>query len=119
MAMISTVGDAIGEMVQFFLPRVREQTTLRELGQMASDPSRWRYAHVLFGRIRNKTLKADDTNNELLQWQYSFEEICAKTLFNLSDHYDPQGKECPAPFDEDSPFWVVPFAVNFARAVGC
>jgi hypothetical protein len=28
------------------------------------------------------------------------------------------GQEFPYPFDDDSPFWVVPIAVSFARALG-
>jgi hypothetical protein len=118
MAASSTVGDAIAEMVRFFLPYCREQSTLLELLQMASDPVRWRHGHALFRRIRDKTLKADNATAKLFQSQYAFEEICAKTLFNLSDHYDPGYKEFPPPFDEDSPFWVLPIAVGFARALG-
>src|SRR5437773_925608 len=114
----TTVGKAIGEMVSFFLPHCRERSTLLELEQMATDPARWRYGHALFRRIRGKMLKADGAKDALLQWQYSFEEICAKTMFNLSDHVDPMCKEFPARFDEDSSFWVFPLAVGFARAVG-
>jgi hypothetical protein len=42
--------------------------------------------------------------------QYSFEDICAKTLFNLAN--------TDAPFDSDSPYFVIPFALDLARAVG-
>jgi hypothetical protein len=111
-------AEAIQEMVRFFLPRCSDLTTLRELERMASDDQQWRYAHALFRRIRDKTLRADDTGHQLLQHQYSFEEICAKTLFNMSSHSDPSCKEFPAPFDDDSPFWVIPIAVGFARALG-
>lgn len=52
----------------------------------------------------------------LHQHQYGFEEICAKTLYNMSGHVP--GGEWPYPFDDDSPFWVVPLAVGFARALG-
>jgi hypothetical protein len=84
---------------------------------MASDDIQWRYAHALFSRIRDKTLRADDAKDRLLQEQYCFEEICAKTLFNMSGH-DPAYGEFPNPFDDDSPFWVLPTAVSFARALG-
>ena len=77
---------------------------------MAADRSQWRKGHDLFDRIRAKTLRADKTNDLMLQYQYSFEEICAKTLYNLSGF--------PAPFDDDSPFWVIPLAVGFARSLG-
>jgi hypothetical protein len=106
---IST-AEAIQEMVRFFLPHCSDQSTLRELDSIASDHREWRRAHALFSRIRAKNLKADAANDRLLQVQYSFEEICAKTLFNMSGQ--------AAAFDEDSPFWVVPMAVWFARALG-
>jgi hypothetical protein len=109
-------AQAIQEMVQFFIPLCADQTTLRELDAMASDDQKWRYAHALFSRIRAKTLRADEAEDRLLQNQYRFEEICAKTLFNMSDHVP--GKDFPYPFDDDSPFWVIPIAVGFARALG-
>src|SRR5262245_24628108 len=111
-------AEAIREMVRFFIPRCSDQRTLRELDSMASDDRQWRYAHALFQRIRTKTIRADEATDHLLQHQYSFEEICAKTLFNMSGHYDPNCKEFPAGFDDDSPFWVIPIAVGFARALG-
>jgi hypothetical protein len=111
-------AEAILEMVQFFLPHCADQSTLCELESMASDDRQWRYAHALFSRIRDKTLRANEAKDRLLQNQYSFEEICAKTLFNMSGHYDPGCKEFPAPFDDDSAFWVIPIAVGFARALG-
>jgi hypothetical protein len=109
-------AKAIQEMVRFFLPLCAEQSTLRELDDMASDEKKWPYAHALFSKIRNKTIRADKAKDELLQYQYSFEEICAKTLYNISGHI--KGKEFPYPFDDDLPFWVVPLAVSFARALG-
>ncbi|MFN0055726.1 MAG: hypothetical protein ACKV0T_26585 [Planctomycetales bacterium] len=112
-----STAAAIQEMVQFFLPRCQDKSTLCELSKMASDDQQWRYAHALFERIRGKTLQAIGARDELLQSQYSFEEICAKTLFNMSGHSDPLFKEFPAPFDDDSPFWVIPIGVAFARAL--
>ena len=109
-------AEAIQEMVRFFLPHCTDQSTLRELDDMASDDKKWCHAHALFRRIRDKTLRADSTRDKLLQHQYCFEEICAKTLFNISGY--ATGKEFPFPFDHDSPFWVFPIAVGFARALG-
>jgi hypothetical protein len=111
-----STAEAIQEMVRFFLPRCADQSTLRELDEMAADDEKWRYAHALFSRIRDKTIKADEAKDTLLQQQYSFEEVCAKTLYNMSGHI--KGKEFPYPFDDDWPFWVIPFAVGFARALG-
>ena len=39
-----------------------------------------------------------------------FEEVCAKTLYNLCGSR--------APFDPDSPYWIVPNAFALARALG-
>lgn len=100
------VANAIGEMVDYFLPHCDDTKTLVELKTMASDRTRWRLGHGLFDRIRNKMLKADRKSDLRLQHQYLFEEICAKTLFNLCGS--------PAPFDDDSPFWVIPIALQFA-----
>jgi len=100
------VAAAIGQMVDYFLPHCADTKTLAELKSMSADPILWRRGHDLFDRIRNKTLRADQKNDLRLQYQYSFEEICAKTLFNLSGS--------PAPFDDDSPFWIIPIALQFA-----
>ena len=106
----NAVANAISEMVDFFIPHCADVTTLNELKSMAADHTKWSKAHDLFDRIRKKTLRADKQNDRKLQHQYSFEEICAKTLYNLSGY--------PAPFDDDSPFWVIPIAVGFAHAIG-
>lgn len=100
------VANAIGEMVNYFIPHCDDTSTLIQLKTMAADRDLWSGGHDLFSRIRSKTLRADKTGNLLLQHQYCFEEICAKTLFNLSGSR--------APFDSDSPFWVIPLALGFA-----
>lgn len=117
MAHTNSTAEAIQQMVRFFLPRCADKSTLHELDDMASDDQKWCYAHDLFGRIRAKTLHAGSAKDKLLQSQYCFEEICAKTLFNMSGHVR-DGTEFPYPFDDDSPFWVIPLAVGFARALG-
>jgi hypothetical protein len=111
-------ADAIGELVAIFLPRCADKSTLSELKNMAPDPKKWREAHKLFSRIRAKTLKADEANNRLLQLQYSFEEFCAKTLYNIADHSEGFSCEYLPPFDEDAPFYVVPDAIALAQELG-
>jgi len=108
----------IEQVLLFFLPHCSDQSTMLELKKMASDPTKWRYAHALFRRIRDKTLRADKRKDRLLQHQYGFEEICAKTLYNLSDHYDPQCVEFPERFDDDSALWFLPLAIGFGHALG-
>jgi hypothetical protein len=105
----------IEQLVAFFLPQCKDKTTLRTLRDMASDPEKWRNAYTLFGRIRHKTLRADDNDDSRLQWQYSFEEICAKTLYNMTGVSEPVLEGFPAPFDEDSAEYVGPIALGFAE----
>ncbi|MEH2605565.1 hypothetical protein V1277_004942 [Bradyrhizobium sp. AZCC 1588] len=77
---------------------------------MANDRSRRKEAHALFSEIRRKTLAAAKRNDQLALAQYNFEEICAKTLYNLTRE--------PAPFDPDTPFWVLPRALELGRMLG-
>lgn len=94
-------------LANLFAKHSAERSTLDELRQMLSDDAHWQRAHELFDRIRHKTLEAVKRKNHLLATQYSFEEICAKTLFNLTD--------TNAPFDPDAPYFVIPFALKLAR----
>jgi hypothetical protein len=118
MAATNATAEAIGALVAFFLPHCSDQSTMLELKNMASDFKQWCQAHKLFGRIRNKTLRADDAKDNMLQCQYSFEEICAKTLYNMADHHEGFNAAYLPPFDEDSPFWVLPIAIGFAHRLG-
>src|SRR5579862_1724546 len=97
-------------LVDLFLARCTEKSTMEELKELLSNQDRWIKAHALFDRIRNKTLEADKRKNSLLASQYCFEEICAKTMFNLTN--------TDAPFDADSPYFVIPIALHLARALG-
>ena len=96
-------------LLDLFLARCPEKSTLKELDQLWKDSDRWIEAHTLFDRIRRKTLEADKSKNRLLAIQYSFEETCAKTLFNLTN--------TDAPFDADSPYFIVPFAIYLGRVL--
>jgi hypothetical protein len=74
------------------------------IGPAARKPTRF------FCEIRQKTLAAEKRNDQLALTRYTFEEICAKTLYNMTHG--------PAPFDPDSPFWVLPLAVELGRMLG-
>jgi hypothetical protein len=78
--------------------------------ELANDKSRRKEAHALFSEIRLKTLAAEKRNDQLALAQYDFEEICAKTLYNMTHE--------PAPFDPDSPFWVLPLALELGQILG-
>ena len=103
-------GDIIGSMqslLDFFAKHCGERTTMDELRQLLQERGRWRKAHDLFQRIRHKSLDANRRGDQLLESQYLFEEVCAKTIYNLSGQ--------PAPFDMDSPYWILPNAFALAR----
>jgi len=55
-------------------------------------------------------LAAHRRGDQLAVAQYAFEEICAKTLYNITHE--------PAPFDPDSPFWVLPRALKLGQMLG-
>lgn len=112
------MSQAIESMVLFFLPHCSEQSTMTELRNMVAKPKLWREAHDLFGRIRDKTLRADAAKDEFLQWQYSFEEICAKTLYNMADHSAGFSSKYLPPFDDDVPLRVARIARGFAKKLG-
>jgi hypothetical protein len=106
-------GDIITAMLSpltFFEGRCEDKETLRKLITLANDKSRRKQAHALFYEIRNKTLAAERRNDQLAVAQYAFEEICAKTLYNITHE--------PAPFDPDSPFWVLPRALKLGQMLG-
>lgn len=104
------VVDDMDGLIRLLSERVSDRTTLDELHRMIGDRKSWRKGHDLFGRIRKKTLRAERAGDSTLACQYLFEEICAKTLYNLSGE--------SAPFDPDSPYWIIPNAIAFARKVG-
>jgi hypothetical protein len=87
-----------------------DTSTINELIAMIDDAGLWPKAHDLFDRIRDKTIKTDRTHDGRMCAQYCFEEICAKTIYNLTDPIDP--------FDDDSMFWVFPLALDTARRLG-
>jgi hypothetical protein len=94
----------------FFEHECADKVTLRKLIALANDESRRKNAHQLFQEIRAKTLAAERRGDDLALTQYAFEEVCAKTLYNITGE--------PAPFDPDSPFWVLPLAVKLGKMYG-
>lgn len=99
--------NQIKRLVEMFASHAKDRSTLDELRRMIDDEQTWHKAHDLFQLIRDKTLAAERRKDQLASCQYIFEEACAQTLYNLSGG--------PAPFDEDSPYWIVPNALSLAR----
>ena len=100
----------IRHLLEVIATGVSDRETIDELFRVIDDERRWKEARDLFSRIRDKTLRAIDRGDGRLQAQYGFEEICAKSIYNEAVVDDP--------FDSDSPFWVVPLALQAARELG-
>jgi hypothetical protein len=101
------ITEAIKRLVEIFAARSTDRSTLDELHRMVGDCGSWKRAHDLFQRIRHKSLDANRRGDAKLEVQFGFEEACAKTLYNFSGE--------SAPFDSDSPYWIIPNALAAAR----
>lgn len=102
--------DAMKRFIEMFAARTTDRSTLDDLHRMIADRGTWHKAHDLFQYIRLKSLDASRRGDARLEAQFCFEEVCAKTLYNLTGR--------PAPFDLDSPYWIVPNALAAARHLG-
>lgn len=102
--------DAISDLVALFASHCADRATLDELHAIVPRREKWASARAVFDRIRAKTLEAERRGDGHALAQYVFEEACAKTLVNLSM---PK-----APFDPDSPYWIVPKALVLAERLG-
>lgn len=102
--------NAMKRLIEIFAACSPDRSTLDELQEMIDDRRAWPRAHDLFQRIRSKTLAAERQRDAKMGSQFYFEEVCAKALYNLT--------ELPAPFDADSPYWIVPNALTAARYFG-
>ena len=97
-------------LLDLLAPHCADRETIDWLRTAVADRHKWHEAHGVFNHIRSKSAKVQGSGKSTAAAQYLFEEVCAKTLYNLSGR--------PAPFDADSPYWVVPNAIAFARRIG-
>jgi len=107
-------------LLDLFRDGAPDQETHKLVADLVADESRWLDAHDLFDLIRRKLLTATKDKGratmptdpvELARvYQYSFEELCLKAVFNETS--------TQIPFDTDSPFWVAGSAIKFARKLG-
>lgn len=100
------VQDIIA-LLYLFEDKVLDKESNRIVIDMAEDKRKWNDAHGLFSTIRQKNLVAIKNENNVLEWQYSFEEICLKSIFNLT--------HSSMPFDPDSPHWITKNAISLSR----
>jgi hypothetical protein len=98
---------ALLKLFQAFMP---DQETAAWVLELAASENKWNGAHDLFDKVRRRNLAAIESGDLSRQWQYCFEEICLKALYNESGSR--------APFDSDSPYWIAPLAIQTARQFG-
>jgi hypothetical protein len=108
------------DLLQLFAPACPDQETNSWVIEVVDDKSRWSTAHDVFNRIRDRLLRATgdagrppvpkDRVDYARVYQYAFEELCLKSIFNQTD--------TNAPFDADSPFFVAGSAFKLAHKLG-
>jgi hypothetical protein len=105
--------EVILALLQLFRSRAPDPETNTWVIALATDRNHWPGAHALFSRIRRRgPLNAKDfkEGDRVRCSQYTFEELCLKTLYNETQPRDR--------FDPSSPFFVAEFAIRLARAIG-
>ncbi|MDB5341558.1 MAG: hypothetical protein JWN70_7177 [Planctomycetaceae bacterium] len=103
------VDDIVG-LLRLFEASASDRETHRWVLSLATDQALWPDAHRIFNLVRERTLSAIAEQNDVLEAQYMFEEICLKSLYNETDASDP--------FDSDSPYWIIKCAIDWARQIG-
>ena len=97
-------------LLDLFEEHVPDKESNRLVRRFCSENHKWTKAHGLHSTLRDRNLKAIKQGNKIKECQYRFEEVCAKTLWNL---ISPN-----TPFDPDSPYWVIKNALTLAKALG-
>jgi hypothetical protein len=101
--------DQLDALISLFEPHCADTGTMRELRALLHKESDWPTAHYLATRIRSKTISAIKTSNAKSEAQFYFEEMCARTLYNMSNPKKP--------FEPDSAYWIIPMALKLARTL--
>ena len=101
------------EEIQMFLDLFEEVVPDRESNRLVwsfcDQKHKWINAHSLHSTLRERNLKAIKQSSIVKECQYCFEEVIVKTLFNLT--------KSDAPFDADSPYWIIKNALRLAKAL--
>ena len=103
----NSILDHMKRLIELFAPHVQNRGSMDKLLQMIDGTINPSHAHQLFSGIRGKTNTAAGRGDMVALRQYEFEEICAKTIYNVTGN--------AAPFDPDSPYWVIPHALWLAK----
>lgn len=103
------IVEEIKLLLDLFENEVPDRDSNRLVKKFCEDKARWYKAHGLHSTLRDRNLKAIKQGNKAKECQYCFEEVIAKTLYNLT--------RSSAPFDPDSPYWVIKNALTLAKAL--
>lgn len=104
------IEDMIALLI-LFQGRVPDKESNLEVLDLVQTKDQWAHAYDIFSSIRAKTLTAEKNKDKLKLLQYSFEEVCAKSVYNLFCYaYEEED-----PFDLDSPYWVIKNALYLAH----
>ena len=101
--------EEIKSLLDFFEDKVPDKESNRLVWKFCDEKHRWIKAHGLHSTIRDRTVKAEKQSNNSALSQYLFEEAVAKMLWNLT--------RSDAPFDPDSPYWVIKNALILAKVL--
>lgn len=100
------IVEEMKSLLDLFQNEVPDRESNRLVWKFCDEKHRWVKAHGLHSTLRDRNLKAIKQANRVKGAQYCFEEVIAKTLFNLT--------RPTAPFDPDSPYWVIKNAIALA-----
>ncbi len=103
------IVEEIKLLLDLFENEVPDKESNRLVKKFCDEKARWYKAHGLHSTLRDRNLKAIKHKNKAKECQYCFEEVIAKTLYNLT--------RSSAPFDPDSPYWVIKNALSLAKAL--
>lgn len=103
----SNVIATVSRLTHIFEAHCEDVETLLKLREATVDRAGLRTAKGIFEKIRRQTLRANEREDKLSATQYRFEEVCAKTLYNVTGP--------SAPFDPYVPFCILPNALVLSR----
>lgn len=103
------IGDII-TLLKLFEANVPDKESNKAVLNLVQNNEQWKNAHDLFDKIRKNNLKAIKNKDSIKETQYCFEEVCAQSIYNLTQPADP--------FDSDSPHWIIKNALSLAYKVG-
>lgn len=102
------MGESIVRLLELFEPYIPDKESNKHVTQLARNVEKWSAGHAVFREIRGRFLTAQKNHpGSIVLDQYVFEELCCQAIY-IASHPDD-------PFDESSPFFVVPAALVLAN----